>query len=237
MVTKLGISYVAPIPSLFTFNAQNHHLKELAGISVPNARVAIKEIKESQDTGPLLITHWGYSGPAVLRLSAWQARRLAELDYQFTLQIQWDYNWKREDFQNIFQTNTLEHPKEKIIHWKGHELPKRLWTEIVSSAQLEEYKNWSEIGKKGIKRLLDAMFSYQVAINGKSTFKAEFVTAGGIDLSEIDSSTFELKQSKNLYAAGELLNIDAITGGFNFQAAWSGAYLISHAISKKVLSV
>ena len=236
MITSLGISYVAPLPSLFTFNAQNHVLKELSGVSVPHAKTSIKEIKGSSDFGPLLVTHWGFSGPAILRLSAWQARQLAELNYEFTLQIQWDKTWDKQEYQQLFQKNTLEHPKEKIVHWKGHDLPKRLWSEIVQNAQIEEYKNWSELGKKGIVRLIDSMFSFEVAINGKSTFKAEFVTAGGIHLSEIDPHTFEVRQHENLYAAGELLNIDAITGGFNFQAAWSGAYVISNAISTKLLS-
>ncbi|MDB4107701.1 aminoacetone oxidase family FAD-binding enzyme [Bacteroidia bacterium] len=226
LIKTKGIGLVAPLPSLFTFNASKHHLLEYAGLSVKHASTSIKEINKSNEQGPLLITHWGYSAPSILKLSAWYARELADLDYKFNLVINWG-SYDIKSLTAIFQKFTSEKPKDKVISWKEHGLPKRLWHHIVQYSELKEYTNWSEIGKKGIRRLVNALCSYTVAINGKSTFKEEFVTAGGIDLNEVNSENMSISTYPNLFALGEVLNIDAITGGFNFQAAWSEAYCLS----------
>ena len=143
-------------------------------------------------------------------------------------------NWNGYDINQLrvaFQNYKLNTPKDKVYSWRDHGLSKRLWQELVAKAQLKEYTNWSEIGKKGIERLIQALAAFEVTITKKSTFKEEFVTAGGIDLDSIELSTFEVQNHQNLYAVGELLNIDAITGGFNFQAAWSGGFLAAQSMS------
>jgi hypothetical protein len=181
----------------------------------------------------VLITHWGYTAPAILRLSAWYARELSALKYTFRLQI----NWAAHDSKKLialFKEYAETKPKEKVISWKEHNLPKRLWQFLFEAAALPSYTNWSEIGKKGIVRLVTVLCAYEAAINGKSTFKEEFVTAGGIALAEIDNSTFEIIRHKGLYAVGELLNIDAVTGGFNFQAAWSGGYMAAKSLAQDI---
>ncbi len=234
ILEKLEVDCVPQVPSLFTFEAQKHLQIDLAGVSVENVRVSIKGIKDSEQRGPLLITHWGYTGPSILRLSAWQARNLNELDYKFTLSINWLSDYSSASLREELSLLTTSSPKDKVASWKKHGLPKRLWSFLLQKAEIKEYTNWSEIGKKGINRLVEALTKYEVFINKKSTFKDEFVTAGGIDLAEIDNTSFTLKKHKHLYAAGEILNIDAITGGFNFQAAWTGSFLIAKHISENI---
>ena len=229
MLTTMGIAVVPPVPSLFTFNAKQHKQIDLAGLSVPSAEVSINGIKNSHEIGPVLITHWGYTAPAILRLSAWHARELSALDYTFTLKINWA-GYDHKELTTTFKEYATSNPKDKVLSWKGHGLPKRLWQNLFESANLQAYTNWSEIGKKGIVRLVMALCAYEVAINGKSTFKEEFVTAGGIDLAEVNNTTFAITKFPGLYAIGELLNIDAITGGFNFQAAWSGGYIAANSL-------
>ena len=229
MLTAMGIAVVPPVPSLFTFNAKQHKQIDLAGLSVPSAEVSINGIKNSHEIGPVLITHWGYTAPAILRLSAWHARELSALDYTFTLKINWA-GYDHKELSATFKEYAASNPKDKVLSWKGHGLPKRLWQNLFESANLQVYTNWSEIGKKGIVRLVTALCAYEVAINGKSTFKEEFVTAGGIDVAEVNNTTFAITKFPGLYAIGELLNIDAITGGFNFQAAWSGGYIAANSL-------
>lgn len=233
---KDKVNIVAPVPSLFTFKATNHALVELSGISVENGTVKIAQINTSGESGPLLITHKGYSGPAILRLSAWHARELAELNYKCTLYINWgSYNTK--ELAALLKSYAESRPKEKVTHWKEHGLPKRLWQHIFEKCELREFTNWSELGKKGIAKILQQLCSYAVPVEGKNTFKEEFVTAGGIDLAEVDAPSMHVKNHPNLYAAGEVLNIDAITGGFNFQAAWSEAYCLAEAIAQQEQNV
>lgn len=229
IIEKNNIEIVAPLPSLFTFNAKNHHFIALAGLSVPSAYTSIKEIKGSIEDGPLLITHWGYSAPSILKLSAWYARELANLNYTFTLVMNWN-GYDRKELKALFESYTTARPKDKIYSWKEHDLPKRLWQVLFAEANFKEYTNWSEIGKKGIERLLAKLCCYEVRIEGKSTFKEEFVTAGGIELNQVEHTTFAIKEQPNLYAVGEVLNIDAVTGGFNFQAAWTGGYIAAKAM-------
>jgi predicted Rossmann fold flavoprotein len=230
MLAGIGLNIVPPLPSLFTFNAAKHTQLDLAGVSTGNATVSIKEIKNSKITGPILITHWGYTAPAILKLSAWYARDLAALQYKFTLQINWN-SYNAAELTPIFRALTESHPKDKVSLWREHGLPKRLWQHLLEHAKLQEFTNWSEIGKKGILRLVASLSAFEVVISGKSTFKEEFVTAGGIALEQVNNSTFALSNYENLYAVGEVLDIDAVTGGFNFQAAWSGSYLAAKAIA------
>lgn len=228
-----GIKMVLPVPSLFTFNAKKHDMLDLAGLSVPAAFTHIKEVKGSKENGPLLITHWGFSAPSILKLSAWYARELADLNYNFTLIVNWN-QYDRKTLKIQFEDHTKTKAKDKVYSWKDHNLPKRLWQRLFAEAGFKEYINWSEIGKKGIERLLNVMCAYPIEIGGKSTFKEEFVTAGGIDLCQLNPKTFALHTKPNFYAVGEVLNIDAVTGGFNFQAAWSGGYLAAKSISCSV---
>lgn len=231
IVQNLGIKTVPLVPSLFTFNAKVHEQLPLAGVSVQNAQVWVKEIPHSAQNGPLLITHWGYSGPSILRLSAWYARELHQLNYHFTTIINWMQTYSSQQLTDVFLNLMQNEPKQKVSAWKNHSLPKRLWTSLLEEASIKEYTNWSEIGKKGIARLVNKLTNYEVVINKKSTFKDEFVTAGGICLEEVHKDSFQLKKHPGLYAAGEILNVDAITGGFNFQAAWTGGYLIAKHIA------
>jgi predicted Rossmann fold flavoprotein len=233
ILKKWDIGISKQVPSLFTLDAKNHLQKPLAGVSVQHAEVKIKGDTSAPQYGPILITHWGYSGPAVLRLSAWKAIRLNELNYHFTLVINWLPHFTKDTLIESFRTNMNEKAKEKVASWKEHNLPKRLWQSLLEEAEIREFTNWTEIGKKGIMRLTDKLTNYEVAINKKSTFKEEFVTAGGIELNELNQTTFEIKKHPNLYAAGEILNIDAITGGFNFQAAWTGGFLIAKNLSRR----
>jgi predicted Rossmann fold flavoprotein len=224
---KLGHHIVPPVPSLFTFKSTDADLQALSGISLNES---IIHYRNNSSRGPLLLTHQGISGPATLKLSAWEARNLADSNYRFRCTIQWNANATRAALQDDFFHKMQTGLKEKVSLWKGHGLPKRLWSHLLVKARISEYTNWSEIGKKGIQRLCDVLLAYPLEVQGKSTFKEEFVTAGGVDLQEVNLERFESKRLPGLFLAGEILNIDAVTGGFNFQAAWSGAYLISHAI-------
>ena len=233
ILKNLDIPAATPVPSLFTFNSKNHEQKPLSGISVSNALVSINQIPERIEKGPLLITHWGYSGPSVLKLSSWLAIEIAACNYEFTLSINWN-NYNYESLRNQLSSCVANNPKQKVKNWDGHNLPKRLWLDLFESLGFKVYINWSEIGKKGIEKLLSVLTKYQVNISGKSTYKEEFVSAGGIKLNSVNMDSFRIRNHQNLYAVGELLNIDALTGGFNFQAAWSGSYVISEHLSNKI---
>jgi predicted Rossmann fold flavoprotein len=234
MVNRFGIETIRMVPSLFTFNAKNHQQKHLSGVGVSEAAVSIQGIEHSTTNGPMLITHWGYSGPAILKLSAWFARELHALDYSFNLLIDWMPEQSHAETLAMFKEFSLSKPKDKVLSWKDHSLPKRLWQDLFKATALREFANWSEIGKKKMLILSDLLHKFSVPVDGKSTFKEEFVTAGGIDLDQLDNRTFGLKNYPGLYAIGEILNIDAITGGFNFQAAWTGAYLASQNIANEI---
>lgn len=232
VLEKLSIPIIQPVPSLFTFNSKNHQQLNLSGISVSNALASIIEIPSRTENGPLLITHWGYSGPSILKLSSWLAFDIEKLNYNFNLSINWN-SYDLKSLEKRLFLNVINNPKQKVRNWSEHGLPKRLWNQLFDSTGLKEYVNWSEIGKKGIHKLLSTLTKYEVRIQGKSTHKEEFVSAGGIDLSALDFKSFSIKNHSNLYAVGELLNIDAITGGFNFQAAWSGAYGLSEHLTNE----
>ena len=228
MLDNKGISIEGSCPSLFTFNAKHTVLQELSGVSTETAAVSV--INGQKQYGPLLITHAGFSGPSVLKLSAWEARTMAQMNYQFKLSINWNTSLDQTRFIQLLREKTTQTPKERVRNFKEHGLAKRLYSAICDAANISEYTNWSEIGKKGIARLCKALFDFEVEITSKSTFKEEFVNCGGVKLSSIDLQTFESKEQTDLYFAGEVLNIDAETGGYNFQAAWSTAYLVSQAV-------
>lgn len=227
---KMGHTIVKPVPSLFTFNIKDARIRDLPGISVPEAIVQVKNSKLSAK-GPLLITHWGMSGPAILKLSAWGARELADFKYQFTIIVNW-LNQKPEDAQDELITFRSSNPKKQVHANALFNLSQRLWKSFVTAAGIPEEKKWADVSKKELNALINQLCTAEFHVNGKSTFKEEFVTAGGVDLKEINFKTFESKLFPGLYLAGEVLNIDAITGGFNFQAAWTSGWIAGEAMSK-----
>ena len=220
----LGHNIAAPIPSLFTFNMPNESIKNLMGLVVEKAKVRILNSK-IQTEGPILITHWGMSGPAILKASAFGARELSQRDYVFDIQINWVDETNTEKIYDQLEHSNLQHPKKRVINQKAFLLPNRLWKYLIEKAGISSYKKWNEVGKKKLRILASLLAQDQYAVSGKTTFKDEFVTCGGVVLNEINLKTMQSKKAANLYFAGEVLDIDAITGGFNFQAAWSGGYI------------
>ena len=218
---KLGYEIVSPVPSLFTFNMPKNPITELMGLSVPNVITSIKGSKLRQ-TGPLLITHWGMSGPAILKLSAWGAKDLAKQNYNFSVQVNW-LSINEEELRSQFSNMTSS--RKQMYKHNPLEIPKRLWHFMLNKLEIAENQIWNELAKKNKNRLINMLLNDEFEVKGKTTFKEEFVSCGGIDLSEIDMQTMESKRHKGIYFAGELLNIDGVTGGFNFQAAWTTGYL------------
>jgi predicted Rossmann fold flavoprotein len=219
---KMHLAIETPVPSLFTFNIPSSPLKELMGVS----QIAEVSIKNTPHTykGPLLITHWGISGPAVLKLSAFAARDLEAKKYEFNV----DINWLSENSsitENALKDIRTTNSKKLVRNVIPFNLPKRLWEQFCNQAEVREFENWAELGNKKLQLLFSFMKKYPLTAKGKTTFKEEFVTAGGIALSNIHPDTLEAIQTPGLYFAGEALNIDGITGGFNFQAAWTTGYI------------
>ena len=230
LISKLGHKIIAPVPSLFTFKIFDQRIKDIPGISVPNATVSL--IGSSfESNGPLLITHWGISGPAVLKLSSFGALFLAEKNYQYQVKV----NWLTQHFDKIFQKLKSikgKDPKKQIsIKSAFEEIPKRLWEKFVAASAIKIEQRWADVSNKQLENLADQLTNSVFNAEGKTTFKEEFVTAGGIDLKEINFKRFESKIHKNLFFAGEILNIDAVTGGFNFQNAWTGGYIAGKAVA------
>lgn len=230
MMETLGHSVVEPVPSLFTFNIKDARIKDLMGVSA-FASVKVKDSK-LKASGPLLITHWGMSGPGILRLSAWGARELAAKNYHFTLQVNWlnevDFESALENLKELKEENA----KKLVLKFCPFDFPKRLWESLLTASAITAETKWADVSKKQLSELAQQLTNGQFQVNGKSTFKEEFVTAGGIDLKEVNFKTMESKLHQNLYFAGEILNIDAITGGFNFQNAWTGGFLAAKAITE-----
>lgn len=225
---KLGFLIEPPVPSLFTFKCKSPLLDQLAGISLPEATVKINGTNVSQ-SGPILITHEGLSGPAILKLSAWGARELSDQNYTFDIRINW-LGISHEDLTNAIRSEQQNNPKKYVVKNPVAGVPKRFWARVTSLCDIPETRNYAEIGKKQINRLCDILLASTIHVFGKSTNKEEFVTAGGVVLDEIDLNTFSSKKYPNLYLAGEVLNIDAVTGGFNFQAAWTGGYIAGNSL-------
>ncbi|MGI4762554.1 MAG: NAD(P)/FAD-dependent oxidoreductase [Janthinobacterium lividum] len=227
----LGHTIAEPVPSLFTFNVPASPLRELPGVSVPHARVVLAGEK-LQYEGPLLVTHWGVSGPAVLKLSAWGARRLYELGYHGTALISWVPTHTDETLRPWAQNFRLENGKKQVAAHPQFGLPTRLWRTLVQEAGIGPETRWSDVPAKAQNRLLELLLRTPLQVQGKTTHKDEFVTCGGIPLSEISLTTFESRRVPGLYFAGEVLDIDGITGGFNFQAAWTTGFLAGQAMAR-----
>lgn len=229
MLESLGHSIVSAVPSLFTFNIKDNRIKDLMGLST-FASVKIKKSK-LEASGPLLITHWGMSGPAILRLSAWGARELFDKNYHFAILVNWLNETSFEECIDLLKKIKLENAKKIISKKSPFDMPNRLWENLVLASGISEEMKWADCNKIQLNTLANQLTSGEFQVNGKSTFKEEFVTAGGIDLKEVNFKTMESKVIPNLYFAGEILNIDAITGGFNFQNAWTGGFIISQSIA------
>ncbi len=228
---ELGHHIVEPVPSLFTFNTKDTRLRELSGLSVPQAQLRVPGSRLSA-RGPLLVTHWGLSGPAVLRLSAWGARHLHGLDYRFPLEVNWLNGLSPQEAGSQLQALKLSLAKKTVAGHARFELPLRLWQRLVTAANIPDTLRWADLDKQQLQQLTQQLTTATFTIAGKSTFKEEFVTAGGVQLKELNFKTFESRLHPNLFLAGEVLDIDAITGGFNFQAAWTGAWLAGKAMAQ-----
>jgi len=228
LVRRLGHTIIEPVPSLFTFNVPSSPLLDLSGISVPQAIVELKETG-LQQRGPLLLTHWGFSGPAVLKLSAWAARELNNLDYKATLLI----NWTCSENKEILYQSLLKHKKEHPSHPIPQSLPGNLFVRLLSSLNIDPATLMNQLANRTLFQLAEKLYSDPYLIEGKTTYKQEFVTAGGICLKEISFKSMESRINPGLYFAGEILNIDGVTGGFNFQNAWTTGWLAGTAMSRR----
>lgn len=246
---RLGHFIQSPVPSLFTFNIKDERISGVQGVST-NARIGIK-VKNNpekkittllrsgtskdvimEEEGPLLITHWGVSGPAVLKLSAWGARILNEYDYKFRIYINWLPEYHKGSVIHYLKEVKDVESKKTVLRTKVMEIPRRLWTNLAEASGISSDMKWGAISKTQLEDLADQLTNSEFQVDGKSTFKEEFVTAGGVDLKEINFKTFESKLHPNMYFAGEVINVDAITGGFNFQNAWTSAYIAAKAIAE-----
>nr|BFF36630.1 NAD(P)/FAD-dependent oxidoreductase [Tenacibaculum mesophilum] len=227
----LNHTIIKPVPSLFTFNIKDKRIIDLGGISVPNAEVTLAGTN-LENSGPLLITHWGLSGPAILKLSAFGARILADKNYQYNVLV----NWLGQDTDSVFSTlqelKKSQTKKQVSLKSPFSDIPRRLWERLVMASEIKNNQNWADLSNKQLQNLADQLTKGLFNANGRTTFKEEFVTAGGVDLKEINFKRFESKKHKNLFFVGEVLNIDAVTGGFNFQNAWTGGFICANAIAE-----
>ncbi|MFC4164844.1 NAD(P)/FAD-dependent oxidoreductase [Epilithonimonas zeae] len=229
IIENLGHKIVEQVPSLFTFNIKNNLLKDLPGTSFENAEIRIPSLK-TEESGPLLITHWGLSGPAVLKISAWEARTLAKLKYQFEIEVNFiskpisDAEEELKEFKN-------QNPKRSIGQSKIFDVTNRFWSKILEINQINPEKQIANLSGKEMALILENLCQKKLLVTGKSTFKDEFVTAGGVDLKEVNFKNMSSKILPDFYISGEVLDIDAVTGGFNFQACWSEAWLISQHLN------
>ena len=231
MLAGIGHTIEPPVPSLFTFNIKDQRIKDLMGVSAL-ASVKVKGTKLGA-SGPLLITHWGMSGPAILRVSAWGARELFDKNYRFTLIVNWLGDVTFEECEATLRELKQEHARKTVAKFSPFDFPKRLWDSLVAAAGIVPETRWADLSKSHLQRLTEELTRGAYGVNGKSTFKDEFVTAGGVNLKEMNFKTMESNLHPGLYFAGEVVNIDAITGGFNFQNAWTGGFIVAEAIVKK----
>ena len=220
-LSDLGLTIVDPVPSLFTFNMPSEKIKDLMGVVAQNTSVSIQGIKQKQ-SGPLLITHWGMSGPAILRASAWNARELEANSYNFNININWA-NLSEQEYISIISEN--KNSNRTISNKNPFDLPNRLWVFLLEKVNISINSTWYSLSKKESNRLLNTLLNDTYEVKGKTTFKEEFVTCGGVSLEEVNPKTLESKLYKGLYFCGEVLDVDGITGGFNFQAAWTTGFL------------
>ncbi|WP_370477622.1 NAD(P)/FAD-dependent oxidoreductase [Tamlana flava] len=230
VLEDLGHTISQPVPSLFTFNIEDERIKDIPGVVAQHVEISVLETDLFSE-GPLLITHWGMSAPSILKLSAFGALQLAKRDYKFQIKI----NFIRKSFEDcleVLKTSKQDLAKKTVFKSTHFDLPKRLWHQLVLASNISEDTRWADLNKVQLEVLASQLTQAVFKVNGKSTFKEEFVTAGGVDLKEVNFKTFESKLVENLYFAGEVLNIDAVTGGFNFQNAWTGAFIAAKNIIK-----
>ncbi len=229
LLEGLGHHIVNPVPSLFNFNIKDDRINDIPGVVAQNVDVKVLETN-LESSGPLLITHWGMSAPAILKLSAFGALELAKLHYKFKIEV----NFIQVSYEDtIVNLKALKQDlgKKQVFNYSAFELPKRLWQKLVLASEISQDTRWADLNLFQLEGLSAQLTKAVFQVDGKSTFKEEFVTAGGVDLKEINFKTFESKLHKNLFFAGEVVNIDAITGGFNFQNAWTSAYIVSKSIA------
>ncbi|MBW8242194.1 NAD(P)/FAD-dependent oxidoreductase [Muricauda oceani] len=249
LLENLGHNVVPPVPSLFTFNINDKRIQGIQGIStyatvevMPkktfhidkkslNLKSSVKDEAVLYADGPLLITHWGLSGPAILKLSAWGANILHDYNYSFRIEVNWLPDYTTESMEAYLRELKEVEAKKTVVRTNVTELPKRLWKRLVEAAEIAPDERWGDINKEQLQALAEQLTASSFKVEGKSTFKEEFVTAGGVDLKEINFKTFESKLHPDLYFAGEIINVDAITGGFNFQNAWTGAHIAAKSIT------
>lgn len=227
---ETGHTIIEPVPSLFTFNIPKHPLNELMGVSVANATVKIQQTKR-KNSGPLLITHWGLSGPCVLKLSAWGARELHQLQYNFTVSVNWLGDVKEEEVRTNVQETRNDSASKKISNTNLFQLPNRLWQFLLVQSGIHEDMRWADLPLKAQNKLIQLLVNQELKVEGKTTFKEEFVTAGGVALNEVDPNTMQSKLHQGLFLAGEILDVDGITGGFNFQNAWTSGFIAAKSIA------
>ena len=231
LISTLGHKIISPVPSLFTFKINDDRIKEIAGVSVPNATVELVDSK-FESNGPVLITHWGLSGPAILKLLAFGALFLAEKNYEYQVKV----NWLSKPMSTVLNKLKIlkrENPKKQITSRSVFkDIPKRLWEKLITASQIKQDQRWADVSNKQLEQLANQLTKSIFKAYGKTTFKEEFVTAGGVDLREINFKRFESKIHKNLFFAGEVLDIDAVTGGFNFQNAWTGGFIAGKSIAE-----
>jgi predicted Rossmann fold flavoprotein len=230
-IRALGHSIEDPVPSLFTFNMPGNGISRLMGLSVPEARVKIAGSK-LQEKGPLLITHWGMSGPAVLRLSAWGARELAAAAYKFTAMVSWTGELVENEVRERLQQVRYDWAAQKVMTKNPFGLPARLWEYALEVCGVHSDVRWADLPAKGTNLLVSFLCAGAFPVSGKTTFKEEFVTAGGVRLAEVDPSTMQSRKISGLFFAGEILDVDGITGGFNFQHAWTSGWIAATSISR-----
>ncbi|MEM1007925.1 MAG: NAD(P)/FAD-dependent oxidoreductase [Myxococcota bacterium] len=231
---SLGHTVVDAVPSLFTFNIPDRALHQRSGVSVEDAevRLALPGVKKLMcERGPVLVTHWGLSGPAVLKLSAWAARALAACDYQTHCVVNWLSAFEQQHLRAALLQHKREHPRQQCTAHPLFGIPKRLWQYLLQRCAIDTETSWQHLPKKAMHRILHALQQCDFQIRGKSTFKEEFVTCGGIALDEVHFKTMQSRRCEGLYFAGEILNIDGITGGFNFQSAWTTGWIAGSAIA------
>ena len=233
LCATLDHAVIAPVPSLFTFNINDKRLVDLLGISVPNATVKVVGTK-LEASGPLLITHWGMSGPAVLKLSAFGARILADKNYQYNVEVNWLSRPTDKVLNVLLNLKKKEPRKTVILKSPFKEVSRRLWERFVLFSDISKTQNWADLNSGQLEKLANELTKGRYNANGRTTFKDEFVTAGGVDLKEINFKRFESKKHNDLFFVGEVLNIDAVTGGFNFQNAWTGGYICAKALAEEV---
>ncbi len=229
-IVKTGHDIEEPVPSLFTFNMPGHPLTGLMGVSVPDTKVKIAGTKTEQ-RGPVLITHWGLSGPAILRLSAWGARELAAMQWQFAIRVNWLPEWNEQSLSSQFQSLRYDRAAQPVSGKNPFGLPQRLWEFFADASGIKEGTRWSDLPAKAQNRLIRHLCDSEFDIRGKTTFKEEFVTAGGIRLSQVDPNTMMSKRMPGLFFAGEVMDVDGITGGYNFQHAWTSGFIAGKSIA------